>query len=154
MPRAWRLTKTKYLASAWDGEGARKSGGRWNSPGVAVVYVSQNLSLALLEVLVHLSESSIFPAYSTIPVDFDEDLVTDLELTNLPATWRDNPAPPEVRAFGDEWVAAATNPILRVPSTLVPREFNYLLNPAHPDSHLIRIGEAQSFPFDPRLPTP
>ena len=75
MPSAWRLTKTKYLSAAWDGEGARKAGGRWNSPGVAVVYTSGSLSLALVEVLVHLS-AEILPAYSAVPIAFDESLVT------------------------------------------------------------------------------
>src|SRR5207244_2028251 len=87
MLSAWRLTKTKLLASAWDGQGARKSGGRWNSVGIAVVYASGTLSLALVEVLVHLP-SGILPAYSAVRVDFDESMLTAVERTALPAIWR------------------------------------------------------------------
>jgi RES domain-containing protein len=75
MPSAWRLTKTRYLATAWDGEGARTSGGRWTSVGTAVVYTSATLSLALVETLVHVP-SGVLPAYTAVPIEFDDSLVT------------------------------------------------------------------------------
>jgi RES domain-containing protein len=150
MPSAWRLTKTKYLSSAWDGEGARQAGGRWNAPGVAVVYTSGTLSLALVEVLVHLP-SDILPAYSAVPIEFDQALVTVLPPADLPRTWKDNPPPEATQAIGSEWVAGGKTAILRVPSVVVPGEWNFLLNPAHRDFARIRIGGAMAFPFDPRL---
>lgn len=150
MAAAWRLTKTKYLPTAWDGEGAKKAGGRWNSPGVAVVYVSASLSLALVEILVHLS-AEILPAYSAVPVDFDESLVTVVAPARLPREWKDNPPPPATQAIGDEWVANGTSAALRVPSVIVPGEWNFILNPAHRDFGRIRIGAPTPFPFDPRL---
>jgi RES domain-containing protein len=148
VPSAWRLTKTKYLAAAWDGEGAKRAGGRWNSPGTAVVYVSGSLSLALVEVLVHLSPE-ILPAFSAIPVAFDESLVT--VPARIPDGWRESPPPPATQAIGDLWVAAGTSVVLRVPSVIVPGESNFLLNPGHPDFRRLRIGDAASFPFDARL---
>ena len=152
MPSAWRLTKTKYLSSAWDGEGAKRSGGRWNSIGVPVVYTSATLSLALVEVLVHLP-SSILPAYSAVPIEFDKSLVTSVEPGLLPANWKDHPSPAETKAIGDRWVADARSPLLRVPSVVVPNEFNYVLNPSHSDFVQVRIGMAIPFPFDSRLPS-
>lgn len=150
MPSAWRLTKTKYLPAAWDGEGARKAGGRWNAPGVAVVYASGSLSLALVEVLVHLS-SEILPAYSAVPIEFDESLVTAIAAAHMPKSWKDSPPPAATQAIGSEWVAAARSAVLRVPSVVVPGEFNFLLNPAHRDFARVRIGAPMAFPFDPRL---
>jgi RES domain-containing protein len=150
MPSAWRLTKTKYLSAAWDGEGAARAGGRWNTPGVRVVYTSGSLSLALVEVLVHLP-AEILPAYSAVPVDFDEALVTALAPGKLPRNWKENPPPPATQAIGAEWVAAGTSAVLRVPSVVVPGEFNFVLNPAHRDFRRIVIGAAMPFPFDPRL---
>ena len=150
MLSAWRLTKTKLLTGAWDGEGAKKSGGRWNSVGIAVVYTSGTLSLALVEVLVHLP-SGILPAYSAVRVDFDESMITAVDPVELPANWRDHPPPPETKAIGSEWVAGGKTAILRVPSVVVPGEWNFLLNPAHRDFARIRIGGAMAFPFDPRL---
>jgi RES domain-containing protein len=151
MLSAWRLTKTKLIAGAWDGQGARKSGGRWNSVGIAVVYTSGTLSLALVEVLVHLP-SGILPAYSAVRVDFDESMVTAVGPRDLPASWRDYPPPPATKAIGDLWVAQGSSLVLRVPSVIVPTEFNYILNPAHPAFADITIGEPMPFPFDHRLP--
>jgi RES domain-containing protein len=150
MPSAWRLTKTKYLATAWDGEGAARAGGRWNSPGVAVVYTSGGLSLALVEVLVHLP-AEILPAYSAVPVEIDDSLVTAVAAGRLPKNWKDSPPPPSTQALGAAWVASGASAALRVPSVIVPGEFNFVLNPAHRDFGRIRIGAPMAFPFDPRL---
>lgn len=154
MPSAWRLLKTKHVATAWDGEGASAYGGRWNSPGVRVVYTSQSLSLALVEVLVHLQESAVLPAYSAIRVEFNDPLVTIIDPIDLPPNWRDFPAPAETRAIGDRWVSEMRSVVLRVPSAVVPTESNCVVNPAHADFSLLRIDPAVSFPFDPRLARP
>lgn len=153
MPVAWRLTKTKHLSHAWDGEGARLTGGRWNSVGTAVVYTSATLSLALVETLVHVP-SGLLPAYTAIPIQFDAALVTRLEPRRLPADWTTNPAPRSTQAIGDAWVDDASSVILQVPSVVVPLESNYVLNPRHRDFSRIRIGKPAAFPFDARLPLP
>jgi RES domain-containing protein len=146
----WRLVKTRFLASAWDGEGARAAGGRWNSVGVPVVYVSSTLSLALVEVLVHLP-AGLLGAYAAVPVSFDDTHVVALADADLPADWRDVPPPASTQAIGDRFVADGRALVLRVPSVVVPSESNYLLNPAHPAFPSIRIGAPVAFPFDPRL---
>ena len=153
MPSAWRLTKARYLATAWDGEGARRSGGRWNSAGTAVVYTSATLSLALVETLVHLP-SGVLPAFVAVRLEIDDSLVTALEDKDLPRDWRSEPAPLSTRAIGDRWVLANTSAVLRVPSVVVPMEFNYVLNPRHPGFARVVIGTPMPFPFDPRLPLP
>jgi len=150
---AWRLTKTRYLATAWDGEGARRSGGRWNSVGIAVVYTSATLSLTLLETLVHIT-SSVLPAYTAIPIDFEDSLVEVLATAALPADWRSDPAPGSTRAIGDAWYLAARSPVLKVPSVVVPGESNYVLNPRHPGFAQVHIGAPMPFPFVPSLPMP
>lgn len=153
MPTAWRLTKTRYLATAWDGEGARRTGGRWNSVGTAVVYTSGTLSLALVETLVHLP-SGVLPAYSAQPVEFDEAMLAVLTVADLPADWRADPPPASTRAVGDGWALAKGSAVLRVPSVFVPLESNYVFNPRHPDFSRVTIGPPLPFPFDPRLPLP
>ena len=153
MPAAWRLIKSKYLSAAWDGEGAKRNGGRWNSTGTAVVYTSSTLALALVETLVHLP-GGVLPAYTAIQIEFDDLLVDTLDPKDLPSDWMNDPAPTSTKALGDAWVAAARKPIFRVPSVVVPIEFNYLLNPNHPDFARIQIRAPLRFPFDPRLPLP
>ena len=148
---AWRLIKTKHLSHAWDGEGARLFGGRWNSPGNRVTYVSESQSLAALEILVHLQDTSVLPSYSVVRVTFDERLVTTLDPADLPKHWRRSPPSPEIQAIGDAWVDAASSAVLEVPSAVVDGERNYLINPAHSDFHRIVTEPPVRFEFDRRL---
>ena len=150
MLSAWRIVKTRHVASAWDGEAAALHGGRWNSPNVPVVYASATLSLALVEILVHLP-SGLLPAFSAIPVEFDDEMVTALSIVDLPSNFQADPAPLETMAVGDAWIRSGRSAVLSVPSTIVPSERNCLFNPRHPDSARIRIGTPRGFPLDPRL---
>lgn len=151
MPRVWRLVKTRYAATAFDGEGARLYGGRWNSPGVRVVYGAGSVALAILEVLVHLNASELLPAYSLVSAEVPDDLVELLPAAALPANWKASPPPAETVAVGDGWVAAGRTAALAVPSAVVETERNYLLNPAHPGFSRIVVGLPERFAFDPRL---
>lgn len=148
---AWRIAKSKHARAAFTGEGARLFGGRWNSPGIAVIYTAQSQSLAALEMLVHLESSDLLPNYILFEVGIDESLVTQIDLSQLPKNWRDDPPPAKVRAIGDVWVAGGTSAVLRVPSAVVPGENNFLLNPRHEDFPQLRIGKPLPFRFDPRL---
>lgn len=151
MIRAYRIVKTKRASTAFDGEGARRSGGRWNSVGVPVVYVASSAALAALEVLVHLDDSALLPAYSLIGVEFEQEWVETLAPTALPPEWHVFPAPPACATLGDDWFQSKRSAVLRVPSAVVPLEWNFLLNPRHPDFEKIEIGETLPFGFDERL---
>jgi RES domain-containing protein len=149
MGEAWRIVKAKHAATAFTGEGAAKTGGRWNSRGVAVVYVSGTKSLATLENLVHLNPPVLFK-YVSLDVKFDDALVEMFPVKNLPADWRAEPPPPGTRAIGDDWVKTARTAILALPS-VITGETNYLFNLAHPDFKKVTIGKPEPFVFDPRL---
>jgi RES domain-containing protein len=148
---AWRVVKRKFRRVAFTGEGARRYGGRWNSKGVAVVYVAQSQSLAALEMLAHLDSANLLRYYVAIPVSFDSRLVTEVGVSSLPKNWKNYPAPGSLRAIGDAWVSSGKSAVLRVPSVLVPSESNFLLNPRHPEYENLVIGELLRFSFDPRL---
>jgi RES domain-containing protein len=151
MPRAWRIVKERHASIALDGEGARMYGGRWNSPGVPVVYAADSRALATLEVLAGLGSATPLAAYLLIPLEFDQKLVASMEPTALPGGWNQSPPLPSSQQIGDAWVAGGTSPVLRVPSVLVPREFNYVFNPRHPGFSDIKVGRAEPRLFDPRL---
>lgn len=151
MSRAWRIVKGKHAATAFNGEGARLNGGRWNSIGVRVVYVSSTKSLAALETLVHL-KLPVTSQYVAVPVQFDDALVETFPPANLPAGWDVEPPPPASQQIGDAWVKAARTAVLALPS-VITGEINYLLNPAHSDFHNVSIGKPEPFTFDPRLLT-
>ncbi len=149
--QAWRIVKIKHNSTAFSGEVARLYGGRWNSPGRSVVYVSSSISLVLLEVLVHLDSSRLLPAYFLIRVDFDQSLVERLDPSKLPANWGGSPAPIEAQEIGDQWLKELKSPILAMPSAIVRQESSYLPNPKHPVFPKIAIGEPSPFQVDPRL---
>jgi RES domain-containing protein len=148
---AWRITKEVHAGSAFSGEGARLYGGRWNSRGSAVIYTAQSQSLAVLEMLVHLDSPELLKHFVLFEVTIPSALVEDLDLTKLPRNWKENPIPVEVQAVGDSWLQRQPSAVLRVPSTLVPSESNFLLNPAHPEFRRLHMGKAVPFAFDGRL---
>jgi RES domain-containing protein len=151
MARSWRITKAKHSATAFDGEGARRSGGRWNSPGISVVYTSATASLAALEMVVNIPASELLAAYVLFSCEFDESLIEHVNPADLPRNWRNSPIPPETQAFGDEWLRAGRSAVLELPSSVMEHESNYLLNPLHPDFAGVQISAPHSFVFDHRL---
>ena len=150
--RGWRLCRRKHAAHAFDGEGARLNGGRWNPPGLAVVYTSATLSLAALEMLVHVDADDAPEDLVAIPVDIPSDVaVRRVQIDKLPADWRSLPAPLSLQDLGSAWVRALQTAVLSVPSAVVPQERNFVLNPAHPKFDGLVIGDPEPFSFDTRL---
>jgi RES domain-containing protein len=147
----WRLVKTRHAAAAFDGEGARLHGARWNSPGTRVAYASSNSALAVLEVLVHMTAGAALPGYSLVTATLPDSLVEDLPASDLPRSWRSSPVPPEVQAVGDAWIRSGRSVGLRVPSAIVPGNSNILINPEHPDFARFAVESYEPFSFDPRL---
>jgi len=150
MTTSWRVVKKEFATQSFDGEGARISGGRWNSAGRAVVYTSATTSLGLLEKLVH-TDAGLLPFYISFPVTFDADLSEVIDPGKLPANWRSLPAPFELQQIGNAWVDSMRSCILEVPSVIVPHESNFMLNPNHPDFSSLEIGEPMGFDIDQRL---
>lgn len=151
MITAWRIVQARHRDTAFTGAGARDFPGRWHPRGIPVVYTAGSLALAALEMLVHLHDQALLGAYTGIPVTFDPSHCLRLAPGDLPADWNRHPAPASTRALGTRWVREGGSPVLAVPSAVIPLESVYLLNPAHPRFHEVRIGEAIPFYFDPRL---
>jgi RES domain-containing protein len=150
MPEAWRIVKEKHAVTAFSGEGAAKTGGRWNSRGVPVIYTSGTRALAALECLVHLNPPVLFK-YVAIPVKFDDALVETFPVKSLPPDWQTEPPPPSTKITGDAWVREARSAMLALPSVIISSELNYLINPAHPDFKKLSLGKPDPFALDPRL---
>jgi len=154
LPTVWRIVKTKYAASAFDGEGAKLAGGRWTSVGRKAVYASSTVALATLEMVAHLDSTKPLAAYSLIRVEIPDSLVASVDLKDLPPNWTEYPPPPQLAAIGDGWLNAKTHAVLKVPTALgaaeIP-EFNYVLNPEHPEFPRIRFGDPIPFHLHHRL---
>ena len=149
---AWRIVKQKKPPrKAFDGEGARLYGGRWNSPGTALVYTAGSQSLAALEILVHVDNADILENYVFYEITMEKAWIRQLAEADLPRNWRSYPAPSKLRRIGDAWAASGVSVALCVPSAVIPVEYNFLLNPRHKDFAQVKIGKAVPFQFDGRL---
>lgn len=151
---AWRLVRPAHAAptDAFSGEGARLYGGRWNSVGVRMVYLSSTLSLAALETLAHAERGALARDWVAYAVEIPEDMALELRDEDLPDDWRAMPASDGARRIGDAWAESHASVALSVPSAIVPIERNWLLNPSHPDFGRLNISEQETFRFDARMP--
>jgi len=149
--RVWRLVKERHVEAAFDGEGARIYGGRWNSIGHRVVYTSTSLALASLETLVHLDNALPLPRFIAFAVHIS---AADVATAVLPANYSSPGQLPhltETRRIGDDWLKTGQHLALSVPSAIIPQEFNLLLNPSHPRFSQLVIAPSVGFAIDPRL---
>jgi RES domain-containing protein len=131
--RLWRIEKSVFARDVRSGNGARIYGGRWNSPGRPAIYCAGSLSLAMLEVLAHVStEEDAGEKRVFFTIEVDNELVEEVTATDLPRGWRSALNAGPCRRLGDAWLARGSSVALRVPSALVAGEFNCIVNPAHP----------------------
>ena len=133
------------------GEGAYLYGGRWNNKGVRVVYLGTSLAQASMELLVHLSRANILDTYRKMDVFFDDSLIDHIALDDLPNNWAEPSMAPSVQNVGDTWVENQSSLVLQVPSASVLGEYNFLINPQHPDMKKVTFGSITPFNYDPRL---
>ena len=148
---AWRITPAKYQSAAFSGEGAKEYGGRFNSVGTSVVYTSESLALAILELLTKINSRSRAAGRVCLPVRFDEAHVQVRSEDDLPEGWDARPYGPASQKVGDAWIRTQASLVVQVPSIVVPRERNYLINPQHPDASDLEIGEPEPLDLDPRI---
>ncbi|MGL6075354.1 MAG: RES family NAD+ phosphorylase [Fimbriiglobus sp.] len=153
MTTVWRITRKKHAATAFDGVGASLRGGRWNPPGIRVTYTSETASLAVLEMLVHIKDWSelIDSQYSLISATLDDSLVETFPISALPVGWREAAGAAQLKELGAEWLTSYRSAVLKVPSAVIPHEFNYLINPGHAAFSTILIASPQDFEFDSRF---
>ena len=150
--RLCRLCRTEDPEAAFDGEGARRYGGRWNRPGTRAVYTASSLSLAVLENLVHFDlddppEARFWFFFVEIPDDVG---VETIDIATMPTAWETYPGPDALRDIGTQWANSGETAVLEVPSAVVP-ESNFLVNPVHPDFYRLAIAPPKPYSFDFRL---
>lgn len=151
----WRLVKDRFTHVAFDGEGARRYGGRWNSPGRPMVYLGGTPAIAALEVMAHNARTSLLlERFVIIEARTRSDLVLDLDPAALPEHWNDPEDTSATTAIGDAWLQSRSSVALRVPSAVLPLEQNLLLDPLHEAFAAVTIGEPRPFTFDRRLAEP
>ncbi|MDO3641650.1 MAG: RES family NAD+ phosphorylase [Mucilaginibacter sp.] len=146
----YRIARCQYVNDL-SGTGARLYGGRWSSIGKPVVYLASSSSLAVLEVLVHLQPLLIPDGYCRMEMKVPDDKILSVKTDELPDNWRDISPPQTLTRFGDRFIKEGKYLLLKVPSSIVPSEYNYLLNPAHPEMNKVKLLTREPFDFDSRL---
>jgi len=132
------------------GTGSKIYGGRWNLPGSAAIYTAEHISLAVLEVLVNTDKNNIPPAYYLLKLNVPDSLpVKVIAASGLKAKWYNDLE--YAQFIGNNFLQSGKEGVLKVPSAIIKEEYNFLLNPAHPEFKKISIKESVPFDFDIRL---
>lgn len=147
----YRLCKKAY-ANDLTGRGAETTGGRWNSKGTAVVYTSASRALCTVEIVVHVPAGIIPKDFYLVSISIpDNTRILTLDPKDLPDNWTKNPPPVSTQKIGNTFIANHEALVLKVPSAIIPDEWNYLINPAHKDFKKVKITAIEPFSFDARL---
>lgn len=147
----WRICKAQYAAEAFSGIGARRFGGRWNSPGTPMVYASTSLALAAIELFVHLEPNQQPDDLISISAMLPEgEPLKRVEPEQLPPRWRSDDFEP-LRKIGDRWIREKSSLAIAVPSAALRTEWNVLVNPIHQAIAEIKVDTPQPFHFDARM---
>ena len=152
--KVYRVEREKYLETTLSGVGAAMSKGyRWNSINTKLVYTAESRALAMLEVSVHLDLSEDLPIdryYVEIEIPNDI-IILEVAIEDLPQDWDAKPPTFTTQTIGDDFVFQNDAAILKVPSSIVPQEFNYLINPTHIDAARIKVSSKSPMKFDIRF---
>ena len=144
----FRITLAKYAERLF----ASGNPARWNSKDIKVIYTAGSRSLACLENVVHRTAHGLQENFLTILIEIPENLkVNVIDKRSLIQGWHDFSNMPYTQNIGDKWIESASSAVLKVPSAIVPEEYNYVLNPAHIDFGKVKHLGAEPFEFDIRL---
>jgi len=146
----YRITNCEY-ANDLSGAGARLFGGRWNSEGRPALYLASSRALAVLEVLVHLPPLMIPDNYCLVEIEVPDTGITEIKIEDLPDDWKDVSPPASLKQIGNKFLKKGEHLLMKMPSSVVPMEYNYLLNPHHPAGQKVKVLKNEPFAFDVRL---
>lgn len=146
--KIFRITKTQY-AEDLKGTGAKLFGGRWNHIDIPCIYTAESRALSVLEYAVNVNVDFIPRALSICIFEIEENQVYSLQEEELPGNWRQSPAPRSTKDFGTK-LLEKKYPIIKIPSIIIPTEFNYILNPFAGNT-AFKLIETRDFIFDLRI---
>jgi len=149
---SYRITHKHNLGNAFTGLGPKKYGGRWNSIGTPIIYTSENLSLSVLEILVHINDvDTVNQYFYHFAVQFDSKYLQTVDIKHLPSNWNTYPSPAQLKEIGGQWAKNNNSLVLKVPGSIIKTEYNYLINPNHKSFKFLKISKAAKIQSDERL---
>lgn len=147
----FRVSKPEFVSTALMGYGTALSPGRWNTKGIRLAYTATSVSLAMLEILVHINLGDVPAGLRVLAYELPDDAICDLARTAWPKGWNELPYSDAVRGVGDRFIREGAHLALRVPSAVARGEFNLLVNPQHPRFSEIVLQSDVPLALDPRL---
>ncbi|WP_378187276.1 RES family NAD+ phosphorylase [Aquimarina sp. W85] len=148
--RVFRIAKKQYIDDL-NGIGAKTVGGRWNAKGIAILYTSTSAALSILEVLAHLPVAFFPEDMAIATIEVPDKYIGSFSKETLPKHWDKIPPPIENHDFTMDWINQQKFVGFKVPSIIIPKEQNLLINPNHPNFKSVKIVEIEPFNFDSRL---
>lgn len=147
----FRLSKSKF-AYDLSGKGAEIAGGRWNSKGVPVIYTAESRALCVTEIAVHTGLGIIPENYVMVTIEIPDNIkIYEVPNIDLSPDWKSIPHSGSTQLLGDTLLKENKYGVIRVQSAVVQGDYNYLINPNHPDVKSIRIVKVEEFSFDRRM---
>ncbi|MEP7323936.1 MAG: RES family NAD+ phosphorylase [Saprospiraceae bacterium] len=146
----YRVGRSKF-SKDFAGEGARLHGGRWNHILTPCIYTSESRALALLEYTVNVTIDAIPRSLSITTFEISDASVQELSIEELPGNWTDSPAPASTKDFGTNLLKVAATSVIKIPSAVIPQEFNFILNPKHVGAKDFKILQVEDFVYDVRI---
>ncbi|WP_266205528.1 RES family NAD+ phosphorylase [Pontibacter kalidii] len=147
----YRLSRGLYRKDL-SGRGAEIAGGRWNSKGTAILYTSESIALCTVEIAVHMPLGIVPKDYHLVRIELpDSASIKELSEADLPEDWKSFPHANSTQEIGDAFVQELEHLVLKVPSATVQGNYNFLVNPRHPDFNQVKVLDTQLFEFDKRL---
>ncbi|WP_334127044.1 RES family NAD+ phosphorylase [Empedobacter brevis] len=146
----YNIRKAKYAKSLQ----ASGVANRWNKNDEFVIYTGSSRALSTLELVVHRSAIRIDNSYKLLVIEIDckEDEVFEIKENKLPKNWQSVEAYPRLQEIGSDWYQELKYLVMKVPSSIIPKEFNYLINTKHPDfTTKVKIKEVEVYQWDDRL---
>ncbi len=152
----YRIEREKYIDDTLKGIGASKTkSSRWNSEYQRMVYTAESISLACLEVFVHLGNIETLPSDRLlVQIEIPDEIIETskiLDVKDLPEGWNSKPPSEISQQIGDEFLRLEESAVLKIPSSIISLESNYLINPFHQDAKQIKVIANQPFIFDERM---
>lgn len=146
--QAFRIALARYaMELAASGRAAR-----WNPNDIEMIYTAGSRSLACLENVVHRNQIGLNQAFQVMTIEIPDDIrILTVDLKKLPAEWITYENIPLSQELGKNWIEEMKSAVLKVPSSIIMAEYNYLINPLHPDFQSIKLLKSEPFVFDRRI---
>ena len=148
----YRISKEKYHKDI-SGIGSRIYGGRWNYKGFPTLYTSETRALCTLELLVHTDNDLLPPNLKLLSIEIPllEEEIVSVQIKDLPKKWRKSPPLELLKMIGKKNLIDQNKLAIKVPSVIIPDEYNVVINPLHEDFKDVKIEKAENYKIDIRL---